>query len=73
MIGLRDALEARNFLTHRFFPRHGIKIHDPAGRDEMVADVDRLRDAIWSAYTMAGQWSGVLVASVKLLVRAKAN
>ena len=70
---LQDALEARNFLAHRFFPHHGMKIHDPAGRDEMVAHIDRLRDAIWPAYTAAGIWSSLLVTAVKTLVRAKAN
>ncbi|MEH2556091.1 hypothetical protein V1286_003620 [Bradyrhizobium algeriense] len=69
----QDALEARNLLAHRFFPHHGLKVHDPAGRDEMVAHIDRLRDAIWSAYTIAGKWSPLLVAAVRVLMRAKAN
>jgi hypothetical protein len=67
----RDALDARNFLAHRFFPHHGLKIHDPAGRDEMVAHIDRLRDAIWSAYTIAGKWSLPLVAAVTGLAPTK--
>jgi hypothetical protein len=70
---LQDALEARNFLAHRFFPYHGMKIHDPDGRDEMVAHIDRLRDAIWSAYTVAGTWSLLLVKAVTMLTPMKAN
>jgi hypothetical protein len=50
----QDALEARNFLSHRFFPHYGMKIHDHYGPDEMVAHIDRLWDAIWPAYTAAG-------------------
>jgi hypothetical protein len=65
----QDALDARNFLAHRFFPRYGLKIHDPAGRDEMVAHIDRLRDAIWAAYTIAGLWSLPLVKAVTMLAR----
>lgn len=68
---LQDALDARNFLAHKFFPHHGLKIHDPAGRDEMVAHIDRLRDAIWPAYTMAGTWSSLLVTAVQVLARSK--
>jgi hypothetical protein len=69
----QDALEARNFLAHRFFPHYGLKIHDPAGRDEMVAHIDKLRDAIWRAYTIAANWSSLLVAAVKVLARTKAG
>lgn len=68
-----DALEARNFLAHRFFLHHGMNIHDPGGRDQMVAHIDKLRDAIWPAYTIAGNWSSLLMAALQVLVRAKQN
>jgi hypothetical protein len=67
----QDALEARNFLAHRFFPHHGMNVHDPDGRDEMVAHIDKLHDAIWRAYTIAGNWSSLLMAALKVLMRAK--
>jgi hypothetical protein len=47
-----------------------MKIHDPDGRDEMVAHIDRLRDAIWPAYTAAGIWSLLLVKAVTMLMEA---
>ncbi len=67
----QEALEARNFLAHRFFPHHGMNIHDPGGRDEMVAHIDKLRDAVWAAYTIAGNWSSLLMAALNVLMRAK--
>lgn len=69
----RDALDARNFLAHRFFAHHGMKIHDPEGRDHMVAHIDELRDAIWLAYTIASNWSSLLVAALKALMEPRPN
>lgn len=63
----KDALDARNFLAHRLFPHYGLKIRDDSGRDEMVAHIDRLRDRIWTAYTIAGHWSSLLVSAVRVL------
>lgn len=66
---LETALEARNFLVHRLFAHYGLKIHDPVGRDEMLAHINRLHDTISRAYTRAQHLSGLLVSFVTL--RAK--
>lgn len=69
----QDALDARNFLAHRFFPSYGMKIHDDTGRDEMVARIDQLWETMWSAYSAAGLWSSLLLDAARLLARVKAN
>lgn len=66
---LADALDARNVLVQKLFPHYGLKVRDPAGRGEMVAHIDRLRDNIWAAYTIAGHWSSLLVAAVRLTTK----
>jgi hypothetical protein len=40
---LKDALEARNFLTHHFFTRHSADFATPEGRGRMLRELHQLR------------------------------
>jgi hypothetical protein len=61
-----EALEARNFLTHRFYAHHGFRIFDAEGCDRMVAHVDQLRCKLNPAYSTAQNLSELLVNSLHL-------
>ena len=39
---MKDVLEKRNYLTHRFFGAYGKKMHDPAVQEQMVAELKAL-------------------------------
>jgi len=39
---MKDVLEKRNYLTHRFFGEYGKKMHDPAIQKQMVAELKKL-------------------------------
>lgn len=39
---MKDVLEKRNYLTHRFFGAYGKKMHDPAVQKRMVAELKAL-------------------------------
>jgi hypothetical protein len=51
---LCSALEARNRLTHGFYERHNFKIQTATGRDEMIADLDRLHAELFNAWQITG-------------------
>ena len=62
-----NALDARNFLAHRFFPHHNVRIFAPEGCDHMIAHVEQLRDKLTPAYSSAQHLSEILVSAVRLL------
>jgi len=39
---MKNVLEKRNYLTHRFFGTYGKKMHDPAVQKQMVAELKEL-------------------------------
>jgi hypothetical protein len=47
------ALAARNFVAHRFFPHHGLRILEPAGCERMLDHLKELHGKLWAAYTVA--------------------
>lgn len=50
---LSSALVARNRLIHGFYERHNFKIQTEAGRDEMIADLEKLHEELFSAWQLA--------------------
>jgi hypothetical protein len=47
---LSSAREARNQLIHGFYERHNLKIQTNEGRDEMIADLERLHTELFQAW-----------------------
>jgi len=39
---MKDVLEKRNYLTHRFFGEYGKKMHDTAIQEQMIAELKKL-------------------------------
>jgi len=39
---MKDVLEKRNYLTHRFFGEYGKKMHDTAVQEQMIAELKTL-------------------------------
>lgn len=66
-----EALNARNFLAHRFFPHHGLAIFESDGCAAMAQHIQDLRSKLWPAYTTAQNIAGILVSSVALLHKAQ--
>jgi hypothetical protein len=62
---LANALEARNELAHRFFPRHGLKMTEDDGRDEMLMDLERVIATLEQGYAFAGNVASALVRAVQ--------
>jgi hypothetical protein len=56
-----DALAARNFLAHRFFPYHGLAVLDPAGCDSMLAHAKELRSTLLHVSKLANSLSESLM------------
>jgi hypothetical protein len=50
---LSSALKARNQLIHGFYERHNFKIQTNEGRDEMIADLERLHTELFQAWQRA--------------------
>jgi hypothetical protein len=66
------ALDARNRLTHGFFERHNFKIQTAFGRDEMVADLERLHRQLLQAWQIAGGITtiiGELIGDTRSVIR----
>jgi hypothetical protein len=52
---VNDALEKRNYLTHRFFRTHNFAIHSEEGRKAMRAEIDEIHTAFNLAHaTLSG-------------------
>jgi hypothetical protein len=39
---VKDVLDKRNYLTHRFFGKYGKKMHDPSIQKEMISELQKL-------------------------------
>ena len=64
-----DALTARNFLAHRFFPHHGLALLDPAGCDSMLDHAKELRSTLLNASKLANGMSESLMVLLRRAVR----
>lgn len=51
---LTSALKARNRLIHGFYERHNFGIDSDAGRDAMIADLEKLHEELFLAWQLAG-------------------
>jgi hypothetical protein len=63
-----NALEKRNTLIHRFYPRYGLKFLDEVGRDEMVAELVTISEELDRAWRSAQAIAGVLVKGVDMFL-----
>jgi hypothetical protein len=57
---VNDALDKRNYLTHRFFRRHNFAIHSVEGRKAMLADLREIQRSLSLAHTMLMGMTGSL-------------
>ena len=49
---VNDALEKRNYLTHKFFRNHNFAIHSVEGRQTMLAEIREIQASLSSAHTV---------------------
>lgn len=68
-----EALDARNFLAHRFFPHHGLAILESGGCTAMALHIQDLRSKLLPAYNTAQNIASILVSSVALLHKVHAG
>jgi hypothetical protein len=57
---LSSALKARNQLIHGFYERHNFKIQTDEGRDEMIADLERLHTDLFQAWQRASAMTALM-------------
>jgi hypothetical protein len=57
---VNDALEKRNYLTHKFFRRHNFAIHSVEGRRTMLADLREIQGALSLAHATLSAMTGSL-------------
>jgi hypothetical protein len=57
---LASALKARNQLIHGFYERHNFKIQTNEGRDEMIADLERLHTELFQAWQQASAMTAIM-------------
>ena len=67
---VNDALEKRNYLTHKFFRKHNFAIHSVEGRKTMRAEIREIQGSLSLAHTVLSGMTGSLSQLlVKLLGR----
>jgi hypothetical protein len=49
---VNDALEKRNYLTHKFFRKHNFAIHSVEGRKTMLAEIREIQESLSLAHTV---------------------
>ncbi len=57
---VNDALEKRNYLTHKFFRAHNFAIHSVDGRKAMLAEVREIQASLSLAHAMLSGMTGSL-------------
>lgn len=67
------ALDQRNHLAHEFYPKHGVDILSPEGRDRMAAHAQRIHVDIDAAYQLSQHVSQLLVGQVLAFKKARQN
>jgi hypothetical protein len=60
MATVKDALEKRNYLTHRFFRKHNFAIHSVEGRKTMLADLREIQGSLSLAHATLSAMTGSL-------------
>ena len=55
-----DALEKRNYLTHKFFRRHNLAIHSMEGRKTMLVEIREIQGSLSLAHTVLSGMTGSL-------------
>jgi hypothetical protein len=49
---VNDALEKRNYLTHKFFRKHNFAIHSAEGRKTMLVEIREIQGSLSLAHTV---------------------
>jgi len=57
---VNDALEKRNYLTHRFFRRHNFAIHSVEGRGAMLLELREIQASLSRAHATLSAMTGSL-------------
>ena len=57
---VNDALEKRNYLTHKFFRRHNFAIHSAEGRRTMLAELREIQASLSVAHATLSAMTGSL-------------
>jgi hypothetical protein len=60
-----EALRIRNQLSHGFYLRHSFKISTEEGRDEMIADLERMHRCLFEAWQLAPAMSAMMLSSYR--------
>jgi hypothetical protein len=56
-----EALDRRNYLTHRFFPRHNFAIFSAEGRQEMIEELKVIQGKLDRAHAALSAVSSALL------------
>jgi hypothetical protein len=60
LAAVNDALEKRNYLTHKFFRKHNFAIHSVDGRKAMLAEIREIQGSLSLAHAMLSGMTGSL-------------